>query len=135
MCLWKENHKECKEACMKKNAAKLAYICRESTAKMMDVVKANPDMKFRELMAKCCKERGINMEHNSSSEESDSDSDRRRKGGMRDRPYMGMPGSMGRWEKVNWDDNSSGREIKQEPKKTPTETPNSAPAENAKPTN
>jgi len=129
---------------MKKKAAKLAYICRESTAKMMDVVKANPDMRFKELMVKMCKEKGIKMEQSSSSSDSssDSDSDRRRKGGMRDKSNMNMQGSMGRWEKNNWEDNnSSGRDMKQEPKKTPTETPhpnpnpNPAPTENAKPSN
>lgn len=73
MKLWKENHKECQEACMKKKAGKLAYMCKDTTNNMMEVCKKNPNMSFRELLKMTCKERGIELDCNDHhSEHSDS---------------------------------------------------------------
>ena len=62
MKLWKENHKECQDACIRKKAGRLAFICKEPINSMMEVVKQNPDMSFRELLRKTCKEKGIELE-------------------------------------------------------------------------
>lgn len=47
MKLWKENHKECQDACMKKKASRLAYICKDTTNNMMETIKKHPDMSWR----------------------------------------------------------------------------------------
>jgi len=125
MCLWKKNHKECEEACMKSCAAKLAYICKESTDKMMECVKANPDMRFKQLLMKCCKERGIKLDCYDHDDDmhsdncSDDDMDNRHTKRMGDKSWRGMRD----WKN---EDNDT-YERKQEPKQTPTETPKTTP--------
>jgi len=57
--LWKDNHKECQDACMKKKAGRLAFICKDTTNNMIEIIKKHPDMSFREILKMTCKEKGI----------------------------------------------------------------------------
>jgi len=44
--LWKQNHKECEDACLRKKAGKLAFICKDSTNNMLEMIKKHPEMNF-----------------------------------------------------------------------------------------
>ena len=146
MCLWKKSHKESEDMCTKRNAARMAYLFRQSTDKMMEFIKANPNMGFRDLLRKCCQEKGMKVEcHDHDDDEhsehcSDSDTENRKdmrskreKGNMKD--MRNRRDEDNSWSK--WDEQSESMMKKtQESKPTPMETPNTpkttTPTDNAK---